>query len=98
LAALLSLMLTFVVPLTLTVPATETGLAVVFTTVTGAEPAVVGDVVVVDVFTCAELVRASAPINIAKPAVGRTMLGSKFLKVFPLFIFLFIFPSSFFEF
>jgi hypothetical protein len=80
---------------TLTVPATGTGLAVVFTTVTGAEGGAVGEVVVDVVFTCAELVTASAPINIAKAAAGRTMLDSKFLKL-SLLIFLFIFPYSLF--
>jgi hypothetical protein len=62
---------------TLTVPATGTGFAVVFRTVTGAELVPVGEVVVVAVFTCAELVtglvRASAPL--------RNAADSRFLKL-----------------
>jgi hypothetical protein len=81
----------------LTVPATGTGFAVVFTTVTGALAGVVGDVVVA-VFTCAELVSASAPSNIAKPAARRTMIDSKFLKLFSLLIFYSFFLIPCFEF
>jgi hypothetical protein len=75
---------------TVTVPATGTGFAVVLTTVTGAEGGVL-------VLSCAELVSASAPINIAKPAADRTMVDSKLLERFMFFIFLFIFIYSFFE-
>lgn len=55
---------------TLTVPATGTGLDVVFTTVTGAELTAVDELVVAEVVcTCAE------PVN-AKTAVKKTLIDT----------------------